>query len=141
MLPDGLKVAKIAPVHKSGYKGQLNNYCPISVLHTVARVLRKLYFNKLNILTTTFLYESLSLHFLFCEYIKIQPRNIHSSSLAFILPLLNPHIVIKAAIDSIKTSYTQELFSQFYGTDVTTIASYQKDFRNWVVTIANRYAE
>ena len=37
VFPDDLKVGKIAPVHKSGDKNQLNNYHPISVLPTVAR--------------------------------------------------------------------------------------------------------
>ena len=47
MFPDDLKVAKIAPVHKSGDKDQLNNYRPISVLPTVARVFEKIIYGQL----------------------------------------------------------------------------------------------
>ena len=42
MFPDDLKVGKIAPLYKSGDKDQLNNYSPISVLPTVARVFEKI---------------------------------------------------------------------------------------------------
>ena len=47
MFPDDLKVGKIAPVHKSGDKDQLNSYCPISVLPTVARVFEKIIYGQL----------------------------------------------------------------------------------------------
>ena len=42
VLPDDLKVGKVAPVYKSGDKYDLNNYLPISVLPTVARVFEKI---------------------------------------------------------------------------------------------------
>ena len=41
VFPDDLKVDKVAPVYKSGDKDDLNNYRPISVLPTVARVFEK----------------------------------------------------------------------------------------------------
>ena len=47
VFPDDLKVGKIAPVHKSGDKDQLNNYRPISVLPTVARVFEKIIYGQL----------------------------------------------------------------------------------------------
>ena len=51
VFPDDLKAGKIAPVHKSGDKDQLNNYRPISVLPTVARVFEKISMdNYMNIL-------------------------------------------------------------------------------------------
>ena len=42
VFPDDLKIGKVAPVYKSGDKDDLNNYCPISVLPTVARVFEKI---------------------------------------------------------------------------------------------------
>ena len=47
VFPDDLKVGKIAPVHKSGDKDQLNNYRPISVLPTVVRVFEKIIYGQL----------------------------------------------------------------------------------------------
>ena len=41
VFPDDLKVGKVAPVYKSKDKDDLNNYRPISVLPTVARVFEK----------------------------------------------------------------------------------------------------
>ena len=41
VFPDDLKVGRVAPVYKSGDKDALNNYRPISVLPTVARVFEK----------------------------------------------------------------------------------------------------
>ena len=38
---DDLKIGRVAPVYKSGEKDDLNNYRPISVLPTVARVFEK----------------------------------------------------------------------------------------------------
>ena len=45
--PDDLKVDKVAPAYKSGEKDDLNNYRPISVLPTVARVFEKYSVDKL----------------------------------------------------------------------------------------------
>ena len=39
---DDLKVGRVAPVYNSGKKDHLNNYRPISVLPTAARVFEKL---------------------------------------------------------------------------------------------------
>ena len=47
MFADDLKVGKIAPVHISGNKDQLNNYRSISVLPTVARVFEKIIYGQL----------------------------------------------------------------------------------------------
>ena len=46
LFPDDLKVGKIAPVYKSGDKDDLNNYRPISVLPTVARVIEKILYGQ-----------------------------------------------------------------------------------------------
>ena len=43
--PDDFKVGKVAPVFKSGDKEDLNNYIPISVLPTVARIFERLLYN------------------------------------------------------------------------------------------------
>ena len=46
VFPDDLKVGKVAPVYKSGDKDDLNNYRPISVLPTVARVFEKILYRQ-----------------------------------------------------------------------------------------------
>ena len=45
--PDDFKVGKVAPVFKSGDKEDLNNYRPISVLPTIARIFERLLYNQL----------------------------------------------------------------------------------------------
>ena len=45
---DDLKVGKVAPVHKSGDKDDLNNYRPISVLHTVATIFDKILYGQVS---------------------------------------------------------------------------------------------
>ena len=47
VFPSDWKVAKISPVFKSGNKSEANNYRPISVLPTIARVFEKLVFEQL----------------------------------------------------------------------------------------------
>ena len=47
VFPGDLKVGKIAPVHKSGEKDQLNNYRPNSVFPTVARASEKIIYGQL----------------------------------------------------------------------------------------------
>ena len=42
ILPDDLKVAVIFPIYKPGGKADCNNYMPISVLSTMAKVFQKL---------------------------------------------------------------------------------------------------
>ena len=42
VFPDDLKIVKVAPVYKSGEKENLNNYSPLAVLPTIARVFEKL---------------------------------------------------------------------------------------------------
>ena len=42
VFPDELKIGKVAPVYKSGDKHDLNNFCSISVLPTVATVFEKI---------------------------------------------------------------------------------------------------
>ena len=46
VFPDDLKVGKVAPVYKSGDKDNLNNYRPISVLPTIARVFKKILYGQ-----------------------------------------------------------------------------------------------
>ena len=46
VFPDDLKIGKVASVYKSGDKDDLNNYRPISVLPTVARVFEKILYGQ-----------------------------------------------------------------------------------------------
>ena len=73
VFPEDLKVGKIAPVHKSGDKDQLNNYRSISVLPTVARVFEKIIYGQL--------YE----HFMTNKLLRYQQfrfRSLHSTASA-----------------------------------------------------------
>ena len=73
VFPDDLKVGKVAPVNKSGDKDDLNNYRPISVLPTVARVFEKM------------LYGQVYDHFTSNELLGNQQfgfRTLHSTALA-----------------------------------------------------------
>ena len=45
--PDSLKFAKVGPVYKAGDKDNLDNYIPISVLPTVAKVFEKLIYEQM----------------------------------------------------------------------------------------------
>ena len=40
--PDDLKIGKVTPVHKGGYKDDLNNYRPVTVSPTIACVFEKI---------------------------------------------------------------------------------------------------
>ena len=46
VFPDDLKIGKVAPVYNSEDKDDLSNYHPISVLPTVARVLKRSYMDR-----------------------------------------------------------------------------------------------
>ena len=46
VFPDDVKVGKVAPAYKSGDRDNLNNYHPISVLPTVARVFEKILYGQ-----------------------------------------------------------------------------------------------
>ena len=45
--PDDLKIGKVTPVHNGGDKDDLNNYCPITVLPTIACVFEKIIYQQL----------------------------------------------------------------------------------------------
>ena len=45
--PDELKILKVVAVHKAGDKEDPNNYRPIAVLPTIARVFEKLFYGEL----------------------------------------------------------------------------------------------
>ena len=47
VFPNEFKIGKVTPIFKSGEKEDLNNYRPISVLPTIARVFEKLLYNQL----------------------------------------------------------------------------------------------
>ena len=47
IFPDDLKVGKVSPVHKSGDRHDLNNYKPITVLPTIARVSERLLYDQM----------------------------------------------------------------------------------------------
>ena len=74
VFPDDLKVGKIAPVHKSGDKDQLNNYRPISALPTVARVFKKIIYGQL--------YEYFMANKLLGRNQQFGFRSLHSTALA-----------------------------------------------------------
>ena len=48
IFPDDLKIARVAPIFKEGDRDNMTNYCPISVLCTVARVFERLLYNQLH---------------------------------------------------------------------------------------------
>ena len=52
VFPDDLKIGKVSPIHKSNDRDNLNNYRPISVLPTIARVFERLLYNKMYIYLT-----------------------------------------------------------------------------------------
>ena len=45
--PNDLKTGKVSPAHNSGDRDDLNNYRPISVLPTIARVFERLLYNQM----------------------------------------------------------------------------------------------
>ena len=45
--PDSMKISRIVPIFKAGDKSSLNNYRPISILPQFAKVLKKLFENRL----------------------------------------------------------------------------------------------
>ena len=71
--PDDLKIGKVSPAHKSGDRDDLNNYRPISVLPTIARVFERLLYNQM--------YTYLTEHRLLGQQ-QFGFRSIHSTALA-----------------------------------------------------------
>jgi len=56
--PDGLKIARVTPIHKAGDKTNISNYRPISILPTLSKIFEKVvyyqlysYLDRYNILT------------------------------------------------------------------------------------------
>ena len=47
IFPKGLKLAKVTPIHKANSKDDFNNYRPISVLSSVAKIFERIVFNQL----------------------------------------------------------------------------------------------
>ena len=47
VFPNEFKIGKVIPIFKSGEKEDLNNYRPISVLLTIARIFERLLYNQL----------------------------------------------------------------------------------------------
>ena len=73
VFPDDLNVGKVVPAYKSGDRDNLNNYRPISVLSTVARVFEKI------------LYGQVYVYFTVNELLENQQfgfRSLHSTALA-----------------------------------------------------------
>lgn len=48
IFPEALKKALVHPIHKSGDRGSVNNYRPISVLPAISKVLEKILYKNLN---------------------------------------------------------------------------------------------
>ena len=47
IFPDKLKIARVTPIYKSGEKGFINNYRPISVLPCFSKILERIMYNRL----------------------------------------------------------------------------------------------
>ena len=73
IFPDDLKVGKVSPVHKLGDRDDLNNYRPITVLPTIARVFERLLYDQMY----TYLAENKLL-----DNQQFGFRSIHSTALA-----------------------------------------------------------
>ena len=71
--PDDFKVGKVAPMFKSGDKEDLNNYRPISVLPTIARIFERLLHNQL--------YDNLTANKLSGDE-QYELRSLHSTTMA-----------------------------------------------------------
>ena len=48
IFPDGCKIARVAPVHKSNPTDDQSNYRPISILPVAARLVENLVFNQMH---------------------------------------------------------------------------------------------
>ena len=73
IFPADLKVSKVSPAHKSGDRDDLNNYRPITVLPTIARVFERLLYDQMY----TYLAENKLL-----GNQQLGFRSIHSTALA-----------------------------------------------------------
>ena len=73
VFPNEFKIGKVIPIFKSGEKEDLNNYRPISVLSTIARVFENLLYNQ----PYKFFIENQLLGDQQCGF-----RSLHSTSLA-----------------------------------------------------------
>ena len=71
--PDDFKIGKVAPVFKSGDKEDLNNYRPISVPPTIARIFERLLYNQL--------YDYLTVNKLLGDW-QYGFRSLHSTAMA-----------------------------------------------------------
>ena len=49
VFPDKLKIAKIVPLHKAGSVHSFNNYRPVSILPSIAKVFEKILFNQISV--------------------------------------------------------------------------------------------
>ena len=47
IFPDKLKVAKVIPIFKKGDKTKFDNYCPISILPAISKILERSIFDQL----------------------------------------------------------------------------------------------
>jgi len=47
-VPNMLKIAKVCAIYKNGHKTDINNYKPISVLHSFSKIYEKLVYNRLS---------------------------------------------------------------------------------------------
>ena len=75
IFPDDLKIARVAPILKEDDRDDMTNYCPISVLCTVARVFQRLLYNQLHdyLIDKKILYKN-----------QCGLRSLHSTALALI---------------------------------------------------------
>ncbi len=47
-VPDDFKLARVIPLHKKGSKLDPGNYCPVSILNSVSKVMEKIIFDQIN---------------------------------------------------------------------------------------------
>ena len=47
IFPDDWKYARVTPLYKQGDRGDVNNYCPISVIPIVAKVFERIVYEQL----------------------------------------------------------------------------------------------
>ena len=48
IFPDNMKLAKVIPIYKKGYSFNMSNYRPISILHSISKIIERIVFNQLN---------------------------------------------------------------------------------------------
>ena len=78
ILPNSLKIAKVTPIFKSGAEDNVSNYCPISILYVVSKVLERIMYNRVyNYLDSKAFLMKTSLVFKEITQLNIRYFNLH----------------------------------------------------------------